>query len=155
MDDPMLDQAIALSCEKIITGTGGPFGAVIAREGEVIAEGWNQMTSENDPTAHAEIVAIRWAAHALGSFDLSDCTLYASTEPCPMCYGAAHWARIGRIVYANDRHTAAAAGFGDALLHEQMAIPMAARDIKMVHTPREDALAVMAEWVNKPDKVPY
>ncbi len=155
MDDPTLDQAVALSCKKIIADTGGSFGAVIAREGEVIAERWNQVTSENDPTAHAEIVAIRRAAHALGSFDLSDCTLYASPEPCPMCYGAAHWARIGRIVYANDRHTAAAAGFSDVLLHEHMAIPTAARDIKMVYTPRENALAVMAEWVNKPDKVPY
>jgi len=155
MDDKLLDRAVALSREKMEAGAGGPFGAIVARDNQIIAEGWNQVTSENDPTAHAEIVAIRRAAAALGGFDLSGCTLYASTEPCPMCYGAAHWARISRIVYANDRHAAAAVGFDDALLHAQLELPANDRMIEMVHKPREDALAAMAEWAAKPDKVPY
>ncbi|HIF08986.1 MAG TPA: nucleoside deaminase [Sneathiellales bacterium] len=155
MDDALLARAITLSREKMRTVAGGPFGAVVARDGQVIAEGWNMVASENDPTAHAEIVALRRAARKLGTFDLSGCTLYASTEPCPMCYGAAHWARIERIVYANDRQAAAEAGFDDALLHEQVALPAHARAIEMVHTPHEDALAVIAEWRTKPDKVSY
>lgn len=155
MDDKLLDRAITLSREKMQAGAGGPFGAIVVQNNQIIAEGWNQVTSENDPTAHAEIVAIRRAAAALGTFDLSKCTLYASTEPCPMWYGAAHWSRIGRIVYANDRHAAAAAGFDDSLLHAQMALPTDGRLIEMVHRPREDALAAMAEWAAKPDKVPY
>ena len=114
MDERHLERAVQLSLDKMRAGAGGPFGAVVARGAQQIAEGWNQVTSANDPTAHAEIVAIRRAAAALGTFDLSGCTLYASTEPCPMCLAAAYWARVDSIVFANRRDAATAAGFDDA-----------------------------------------
>jgi guanine deaminase len=155
MDEDLLGRAIALSREKMQSDGGGPFGAVVARGPDVVADGWNQVTSTNDPTAHAEVVAIRRAAKALGTFDLSGCTLYASTEPCPMCFAAAHWARIDKIVFANDRHGAAEVGFDDALLHAQMAVPLGDRTVEMIHAPREEAADVLREWDAKPDKIPY
>jgi len=155
MDDPHLDRAIELSVEKMRAKEGGPFGAVVARGADAVAEGWNQVTSHNDPTAHAEIVAIRRAATALGTFDLSGCTLYASTEPCPMCLAAAYWARVDRVVFANRRDDAAAAGFDDALIYREIALAPEARFLPMVHRPREDALEALTEWKVLPGKTPY
>src|SRR3954465_1461729 len=111
-------RAIALSNEQLTTGAGGPFGAVIARDGEIVAEGVNRVPTTNDPTAHAEIVAIRAACAALGTFTLAGCTIYASCEPCPMCLGAIYWARLDGLYYASDRADAAAIGFDDARVYE-------------------------------------
>ena len=113
-----LRRAIALATENVLTGKGGPFGAVIARDGKVVGEGANSVTGTNDPTAHGEVNAIRAAARALGTFDLSGCELYTSCEPCPMCLASALWARVGRVVYAADRHDAASVGFDDAVFYE-------------------------------------
>lgn len=120
-------EAIRLACEAVVSLAGGPFGAVIARQGEVVGRGWNRVTSTNDPTAHAEVVAIREACRRLRTFRLDDCEIYASCEPCPMCLGAIYWARIGRIWYAADRRQAAEAGFDDARFYEQIAQPPAQR----------------------------
>ena len=105
--DELMRRAIALSMEKMQAGSGGPFGAVIARNGEIVAEGWNEVTSSNDPTAHAEVVAIRRACQALGTFNLSECEIYSSCEPCPMCLAAVYWARLRRLAFGNDRVSAA------------------------------------------------
>jgi tRNA(Arg) A34 adenosine deaminase TadA len=136
-------------------GEGGPFGAVIVRNGQVLAEGWNQVTSTNDPTAHAEVVAIRRACASVGDFALPGATLYTSCEPCPMCLACAYWARVARIVYANTREDAAAIGFDDQLLYEEIPKPVAERIVPTVHVPTEDATAVFAEWMGKADKVAY
>ena len=150
-----LARAVALSREHMDAGAGGPFGAVIAREGKVLAEGWNQVTSAHDPTAHAEIVAIRRACERAGDHALQGATLYTSCEPCPMCLAAAYWARLSRIVYANTRADAAAIGFDDALIYDEMPKDPKDRLVPMVHAPREDARATFAAWMNKPDRIPY
>jgi tRNA(Arg) A34 adenosine deaminase TadA len=148
-------RAIALSRERMRTGDGGPFGAVIVRDGEVIAEGWNQVVSANDPTAHAEVVAIRRACAALGRFELRDCAIYTSCEPCPMCLAAIYWARLGRICYAADRSDAAAAGFDDEVLYQEIALPIEERSIPTTRMLSAEARAAFEEWVRKEDKVPY
>jgi guanine deaminase len=150
-----LARAVALSREPMLAGEGGPFGAVVVRDGKVLAEGWNRVTSSNDPTAHAEVVAIRLACAALGDFSLQDATLYASCEPCPMCLASAYWARIGRIVYANTRVEAAAIGFDDALIYEEIPKPPEARRIPMLHAPDAEARAIFDAWLAKADRVPY
>jgi len=136
-------------------GQGGPFGAVIVRDGEIIAEGWNQVTSANDPTAHAEVVAIRRACEKLGSFSLDGCTIYTSCEPCPMCLGAIYWARIKEIRYANTRADAARIGFDDSLIYDEVPKEPADRMIPTVHQPSDAARAVFDDWENKPDKIEY
>ena len=148
-------RAIALSRERMRTGDGGPFGAVIVRDGEVIAEGWNQVVSANDPTAHAEVVAIRRACAALGRFELRDCAIYTSCEPCPMCLAAIYWARLGRICYAADRSDAAAAGFDDEVLYQEIALPIEERSIPTTRMLSAEAREAFEEWVRKEDKVPY
>ena len=150
-----LARAVALSREHMRSGEGGPFGAVIVRDGEVLAEGWNQVTSTNDPTAHAEVTAIRRACRAVADFALHGATLYTSCEPCPMCLASAYWARVARIVYANTREDAAAIGFDDQLIYDEIPKPATERIIPTLHAPTEDAKAVFADWMNKPDKVPY
>jgi guanine deaminase len=160
MSDPDLDQAflaraIALSREHMEAGEGGPFGAVIVRHGRVLAEGWNQVTSTNDPTAHAEVVAIRRACRAADTFALEGAVLYASCEPCPMCLASAYWARISRIVYANTRDQAAAIGFDDAFIYDEMPKPPSRRILPMQHAPSEEAEAVFRDWMNKPDRIAY
>ncbi len=150
-----MERAVYLSLEKMRAGAGGPFGAVVARGGEQIAEGWNQVTSANDPTAHAEIVAIRKAAAAFDTFDLSGCTLYASTEPCPMCLAAAYWARMQSIIFANRRAAAADVGFDDATIYREIALDAAERALPIVHRHRDDAAAALQEWADKPDKIQY
>ena len=151
----LMRRAIALSVEKMQSGSGGPFGAVIARGGEVVAEGWNQVTSSCDPTAHAEMVAIRRACQALGSFELRDCEIFTSCEPCPMCLGAIYWARIGRIWFANDRSDAAAIGFDDDFLYREIPRPLAERRLPTQRLLAEEARAAFDAWAGKPDKVAY
>ena len=150
-----LRRAIALSRDKMLAGAGGPFGAVVARGDEVLAEGWNQVTTHCDPTAHAEIVALRGAAARLQQFSLAGCVLYTSCEPCPMCLAAAYWARIDRIVFAATRADAAAGGFDDAFLYEELARPLAQRRLPMGQALQAEAAAVFADWLAKPDRVPY
>jgi guanine deaminase len=147
--------AIRLSREKMRDGAGGPFGAVVVKDGAVIGEGWNRVTSANDPTAHAEIVAIREACRTLGSFALHGCTLYTSCEPCPMCLAAAYWARIERLFYANVRADAASIGFDDAFLYEQVALPLDRQRMPASRLLAPEARLVFDEWAAKPDKVPY
>jgi guanine deaminase len=148
-------QAIRLSLQKMRGAGGGPFGAVVVRRGKIIARGWNRVTATNDPTAHAEMVAIRAACKRLKTFQLCDCTLYASCEPCPMCLAAIYWARLGKIFYAGTRRDAAAAGFDDELLYREMARPLSRRKIPMKQLLRGEALKVFAEWKSKPDKIRY
>ncbi len=153
--ESLMRRAIALSMEKMQSGSGGPFGAVIARNGEVVAEGWNQVTSSADPTAHAEVVAIRRACQALGRFDLRDCEIFTSCEPCPMCLGAIYWARLGRIWYANDRRDAAAIGFDDDLLYREIPLPLTERSLPTQRLLADEARAAFDAWMSKPDKVAY
>jgi tRNA(Arg) A34 adenosine deaminase TadA len=148
-------RAIALSAEHMRGGEGGPFGAVIVKDGKVIAEGWNKVTSSNDPTAHAEVVAIRDACASLGSYALEGCAIYASCEPCPMCLAAIYWARIDRVYFANAREQAAAIGFDDEFLYTEIPKPIEARSLPTKHMPLPEAEAVFAEWQAKPDKVEY
>jgi len=150
-----LAHAVALSRQHMEQGEGGPFGAVIVRAGRVLAEGWNQVTSAKDPTAHAEVVAIRRACQSLGDFSLEGATLYTSCEPCPMCLASAYWARVSRIVYANTRDDAAAIGFDDKLIYDEIPKPVAARIVPTLHAPTAEARAVFEAWRTKPDKIAY
>jgi guanine deaminase len=150
-----LARAVALSREHMNDGAGGPFGAVIVRDGQVLAEGWNQVTSINDPTAHAEVTAIRRACEAIGDFALPGATLYTSCEPCPMCLASAYWARVSRIVYANTRQDAADIGFDDSLIYDEIAKAVSERVIPMDHVPSHEAKAVFDAWADKADKVSY
>lgn len=154
-DQHFLALAADLSRRGMESGAGGPFGSVVVLDGVVVGEGCNQVTSTNDPTAHAEVVAIRDACRRLGRFDLRGAVLYASCEPCPMCLSSALWARVDRIVYGNDRHQAAAIGFDDALIYEQVALGPDQRIIPCDHRPSHAALAVFLAWADKADRVPY
>ena len=148
-------ETIRLSREKMRRNAGGPFGAIIVRRGKIVGCGWNRVTSANDPTAHAEIMAIREACHRLKTFRLDDCELYASCEPCPMCLAAIYWARMGKIFYAGTRRDATMAGFDDDLIYREVSRPVSRRKIPMKQLLRKDALRVFAEWKKKPDKVRY
>ena len=150
-----MHEAIRLSRVKLRGNHGGPFGAVVVRKGKIVGRGWNQVTSTNDPTAHAEMVAIRDACKRLKNFHLNDCELYTSCEPCPMCLASAYWARISRIVYANTRDEAASIGFDDAFIYDEMPKAPHERQISMEHQPRADAKAAFAAWAAKTDKIAY
>jgi guanine deaminase len=154
-DSDFLKTSIELSRQHMEAGHGGPFGAVIVHENRIIAEGWNQVTSINDPTAHAEVMAIRSAASRLSRFSLEGCTLYTSCEPCPMCLAAAYWARLDRLVYAASREDAAAIGFDDALIYHELALPISQRRLPMQQMLRDEATQVFAAWHAKVDKTPY
>lgn len=154
-DDFFLARAVELALKGSELGEGGPFGAVIVRAGKIVGEGWNRVVASRDPTAHAEIMAIRAACAAVDRFHLPDSTLYASSEPCPMCLAAAYWARIGRIVFANSRAEAAAIGFCDDELYSELNRPFAARSIVMEHRPLPDALLPLQRWAGNPDRTPY
>ncbi|MBI3767294.1 MAG: nucleoside deaminase [Deltaproteobacteria bacterium] len=154
-DEDLMRRAIALSREQLRTGAGGPFGAVVARAGEIVAEGVNRVTSTNDPTAHAEIIAIRAACRALGTFTLAGCAIYTSCEPCPMCLAAIYWARLDRLCFANGRADAAAIGFDDARIDAVLARPRAARAIPAVRVLADEARDVFAAWTAKTDKIRY
>ena len=148
-------EAIRLSLLKMQSGQGGPFGAVVVRRGQIIARGWNRVTSANDPTAHAEVMAIRAACRKLKTFQLADCELYTSCEPCPMCLAAIYWARLKKVYYANSRRDAAKIGFDDELIYREVAQPVSQRLIPMKQLLRVEAGKVFAEWKVKPDKVVY
>lgn len=147
--------AIRLSQTRMRAGHGGPFGAVVVRHGQIIARGWNRVTSANDPTAHAEITAIRAACRRLKTFQLKGCELYTSCEPCPMCLAAIYWARLKRVYYANTRADAARIQFDDDLIYHEIARPVSRRKIPMRQLLRDEALKVFAEWQAKPDKLRY
>jgi guanine deaminase len=153
--DDWMRRAVAISAEKMRAGCGGPFGAIIVRDNKIIAEGFNQVTSANDPTAHAEVVAIRTACRALGTFSLAGCDIYTSCEPCPMCLAAIYWARLDRVYYANTRADAAAIGFDDDHLYREVAKEIAERGLPFIRLECEEAARVFREWVEKPDKIPY
>lgn len=150
-----MQQAIDLSREKMRENCGGPFGAVIVKNGHIIAEGFNQVTSTNDPTAHAEMVAIRRACQAVEDFNLDGCAIYTSCEPCPMCLSAIYWAGLSHIYYANDRADAEAIDFSDAHIYREVALPIDARAIPMQQLLHKEAQDVFNEWQQKTDKTPY
>lgn len=155
MSADFMRRAIALGIENVRTGRGGPFASVIARDGRIIAEGTNRVTTTNDPTAHAEIVAIREACKALGDFQLSNCELYTTCEPCPMCLGAIYWARPARVIYACTAADAAAVGFDDAFIYDELKHPAGARRMPMEQLFREESLAIFAAWKQQANKIPY
>lgn len=154
-DDFYLARAVELARLGSECGDGGPFGAVVVRAGEIIAEAWNRVVVCKDPTAHAEIGAIRTACAGVGHFHLPGCTLYASSEPCPMCLSAAYWARIERIVFANSRAEAAAVGFCDDELYDELSRNFNKRSILMEHRPLPDAIEPMRSWAANPRRTPY
>ncbi|MDD2840419.1 MAG: nucleoside deaminase [Rickettsiales bacterium] len=150
-----MQEAIKCSIEGMSTNAGGPFGAVIVKNGEIVARGWNKVTSTNDPTAHAEITTIREACKKLGTFDLSGCELYTSCEPCPMCLAAIYWARIDKIYYGNTKKDAANIGFDDDFIYEEFALPMEKRKLSMEQLDRDDAIKSFEKWAEKHDKIKY
>ena len=148
-------EAIRLSREGMQSRQGGPFGAVIVRDGEIIARGCNQVTSTHDPTAHAEMVAIREAGRRLNTFSLAGCELYASSEPCPMCLAAIYWARLDRVYYGNPHAAAADIGFDDSLIYRELALSIPQRALPMENLLREEAAAVFQEWTTLANRQPY
>lgn len=148
-------EAIRLSVETMRAGGGGPFGAVVVRDDRVIGRGWNQVTSAHDPTAHAEIVAIRDACAATRGFSLAGCALYTSCEPCPMCLAAIYWARIDRVYYGNTRRDAKRIAFDDDWIYREVALPMRERSLPMRPLLRQEAQVAFREWRDKADKVQY
>lgn len=153
--EELMEKAIECSRHSIVNNLGGPFGAVVVKNDEIIATGWNNVTSSNDPTAHAEITAIRNACKKLGTFDLSGCELYTSCEPCPMCLSAVYWARIGKIYYANTRKDAAEINFDDDFIYNEIPLSLEKRKIPMEQIGREEAIKVFEEWAKKTDKIEY
>jgi guanine deaminase len=149
-----LQRAVELALANVAAG-GGPFGAVIVQEELVIAEGVNRVSLANDPTAHAEVVAIREACRVLNRFHLDDCAMYASCEPCPMCLGAIYWARLGQVYFAATREDAAAAGFDDSLIYDEIPLKSTERRIGMRHVEIPDPAAPFRAWTGKRDRVPY
>lgn len=155
MNNDFMARAIELAIENVRSRRGGPFGAVVARNGKVISEGANSVTSTNDPTAHAEIVAIRLACAKLGVFALHDCEIYSSCEPCPMCLGAIYWARPARIYFAATVADASKAGFDDSLIYSEIQEPHAQRKIPMIQMLKEKAFEPFQAWQQQPNKVRY
>ena len=148
-------EAVQLAEQGMRSGRGGPFGCVIVRRGEIVGRGSNRVTSTNDPTAHAEVVAIRDACTALQTFQLTDCELYTSCEPCPMCLSAIYWARIPQVYCGNTRADAAAIGFDDEFIYQQVPLAPEARTVKMELFLRDEAQVAFQEWANKTDKIRY
>ena len=155
MNSTFMTRAIQLAIENVRSGQGGPFGAVIVRDGNVVAEAANQVTLTSDPTAHAEMVAIRQACGKLGLFELKDCELYTSCEPCPMCLGAIYWTRLSRVYFGGLASDASHAGFDDSFIYREIAQPHSERGIPMVQMMREEALAAFRAWQEKADKIRY
>ena len=148
-------EAIRLSREKMRANQGGPFGAIVVRDSRIVGRGWNRVIAANDPTAHAEMTAIRQACKKLRRFHLEDCALYTSCEPCPMCLGAVYWARLKEIFYANTRKDAAGIEFDDNMIYSEICLPLPRRKILMTRLLRKEALTVFEEWKRKADKVRY
>ncbi len=155
LDKKFMSRAIELAKNGVETNAGGPFGCVIAKDGEIIGEGNNRVTSTNDPTAHAEVVAIRNACNKLSSFQLDGCTIYTSCEPCPMCLGAIYWARPERVFYACTRTDAAEIGFDDDFIYEELEKDNGDRKLELTNLMRDEALEIFAQWAEKPDKTEY
>jgi guanine deaminase len=155
MDNAFMARAIQLSVDNVRTGGGGPFGTVIVKEGIVVAEAANQVTAANDPTAHAEVLAIRQACQRFRCFELRGCDLYTSCEPCPMCLGAIYWARIDKVYFGNLAADAAKIGFDDSAIYAEITQPHAQREIPMIQMMREEALAAFRAWVQHPGKIRY
>lgn len=153
-NEDLMRMAIALAQDNVARG-GGPFGAVVARDGEVVATGVNRVTADCDPTAHAEVRAIRAAAARLGTFDLRGCELFSSCEPCPMCLGAVYWARLDRLFYASTKADAAGAGFDDSFIYDEMPLRPDERSLPSVQMLRDEAARVFEAWINKDDRVEY
>ena len=152
--EDFMRKAIELSIENVKNG-GGPFGAVIVKDGEIVATGVNRVTANHDPTAHAEVSAIRAACQKLGTFDLSGCEIYTSCEPCPMCLGAIYWAHLDKIYYGNNKTDAARIGFDDSFIYDEIARDYSERSIPCVNFMRDEALAAFRAWTAKPDKIAY
>lgn len=150
-----MEMAIRLSAEGMEKGEGGPFGAIVVQGDEVVGRGWNQVLRTNDPTAHAEVMAIRDACKNLGTFQLHDCEIYTSCEPCPMCLGAIYWARPQRVYFANTKADAAAIDFDDSFIYEEINMPLPQRKIPLISMPSEEALQVFKDWKAKGDKKLY
>jgi tRNA(Arg) A34 adenosine deaminase TadA len=155
MKSQFMREAIRLSIEMMRQGKGGPFGAVVVKGGKIVGRGWNQVTSSNDPTAHAEIVAIREACKRLKTFELDGCELYTSCEPCPMCLSAMYWSRLSSVFYGNTRKDAAKIAFDDDFIYREVGLPIRKRKLVMKQLLRKEALAAFAEWEKKTDKIPY
>lgn len=155
MNKEFMIKAIELSRKNMQAGAGGPFGAVIVKNGVVIGEGWNKVTSSNDPTAHAEVVAIRNACEKAKNFSLEGAEIYTSCEPCPMCLSAIYWARISKIYYGNTRKDAADINFDDDFLYQEIPKDIKDRQVPMIQCAHQEALGVFKEWQQMPDKVPY
>jgi guanine deaminase len=153
--DTFMARAIALSLENVRQGAGGPFAAIVVKDGQVIAERANAVTTTNDPTAHAEVLAIREACRKLQSFDLQGCEIYTSCEPCPMCLGAIYWARPARVYFANSAADAARAGFDDAFIYQEISRPHPERRIPMIQLAHDGALAAFRAWQEQEDKIRY
>lgn len=155
MKKVFMAEAIRVSIQMMRRGKGGPFGAVVVRKGRIVGKGWNQVTSANDPTAHAEVTAIRDACRRLKTFQLDDCELYTSCEPCPMCLSAMYWARLKKVYYANTRKDAADIDFDDDFIYTEISRPITKRKLPMKQMMRKEAMAAFEEWKNKVDKVKY
>jgi len=155
MDNPFMARAIQLSTENVTSGRGGPFGAVVVKDGAIVAEGVNRVTATNDPTAHAEVLAIRGACKNLGHFGLAGCEIYTSCEPCPMCLGAIYWAHLSCVYFAGAAADASKVGFDDSLIYRELAHPPLQRKIPMIQMMRDSALAAFRAWEDRPDKILY
>ena len=154
-DEKFMRRAIQLAQEGMNNNAGGPFGAVVVKDGKIVAEGHNQVTSKNDPTAHAEVVAIRKACEKLNTFQLEGCIVYTSCEPCPMCLGAIYWARPDKVFYACDKQDAAAINFDDQFIYKELDLSITERSIAFKQLLREEALPVFQQWKDKNDRTEY
>jgi len=154
-DKKFMQEAIELSVNNVKLGKGGPFGAVVVKDGKIIARAANSVTSSNDPTAHAEVNAIREACKVLNTYQLNGCEIYTSCEPCPMCLGAIYWARPDKVYYANTKLDAAAINFDDDFIYQEIAKPLDKREMKFIQLLREEALSAFDEWKKKTDKIEY
>lgn len=150
-----MQKAIELSIDNVKSGNGGPFGAVVVKDGKIIAQGANSVTSHNDPTAHAEVMAIREACKVLGTFQLDGCDIYTSCEPCPMCLGAIYWARPNKVYYANTKKDAADIKFDDDFIYAEIAKPLNERSLQFIQLSRSEALEAFKLWSTKQDKIDY
>ena len=155
MNPAFLREAIRLSRENVNANEGGPFGAVVVRNQQIIGRGWNRVISTNDPTAHAEVVAIRDACSRLRTFTLAGCEIYSSCEPCPMCLAAIYWSRVDRIHYAATKEDAEAAGFDDGKLYRELALPITNRSISMAQSLRDEACVAFQEWLKRENRIRY
>ncbi len=154
-DNTYMDEAFREAYNSMRNGIGGPFGAVVVKEGRVVGKGGNRVLATNDPTAHAEVVAIREACSALGTFDLDGAVLYATCEPCPMCLSAIYWANVSEVIYCLSRHDAASIGFRDSHIYDELGLDPEERKLTFRNEPHPEAETLFREWLTKDDKIPY